>query len=64
MPAWNLLPAGARDTYRRALAADEAMWLRGRGWALAQAIGALAYYVDTNPVMADTSRRTLDALLE
>ncbi|WP_446220678.1 aminoglycoside phosphotransferase family protein [Micromonospora sp. IBHARD004] len=64
MPAWNLLPVDARDTYRRALGVDDATWQRGRGWALVQAIGALAYYVGTNPVMADTARRTLDALLE
>lgn len=63
MPAWNLLPAGARDTYRRALGAGDAVWRRGRGWALVQALGALAYYVDTNPVMAGTARRTLAAVL-
>ncbi|WP_326563006.1 aminoglycoside phosphotransferase family protein [Micromonospora sp. NBC_01796] len=63
-PAWNLLGPGARESYRRALGVDEATWRRGRGWALLQAIGALWYYVDTNPVMADTARHTLDALLE
>jgi aminoglycoside phosphotransferase (APT) family kinase protein len=64
MPAWNLLPASARETYRVALQADDAMWARGRGWALSQAIVALPYYVDTNPVMAETARQTLAALLE
>lgn len=64
MPAWNLLPAGVRETYRRALGADDAIWERGRGWAIVQAIVALPYYVDTNPVMADTARHTLDAVLE
>jgi hypothetical protein len=39
------------------------VWERGRGWAIVQAIVALPYYVDTNPVMADTARRTLDAVL-
>lgn len=63
MPAWNLLPGGAREVYRRALGADDAAWLRGRGWALVQAIVALPYYVDTNPVMARTARQTLAALL-
>ncbi|MBB4740314.1 aminoglycoside phosphotransferase (APT) family kinase protein [Actinoplanes octamycinicus] len=63
MPAWNLLPASARETYRRALAVDDATWQRGRGWALVQAIMALPYYVDTNPAMAATARHTLDALL-
>ncbi|KOX12317.1 aminoglycoside phosphotransferase family protein [Micromonospora profundi] len=63
MPAWNLLDAGARETYRRALGVDDATWERGRGWALGQAVNALPYYVDTNPVMADIARRTLRAVL-
>ncbi|MEV5690163.1 aminoglycoside phosphotransferase family protein [Micromonospora globbae] len=64
MPAWNLMGPAARDAYRRALGVDDATWERGRGWALVQAIGALPYYVDTNPVMAATARRTLGALLD
>jgi aminoglycoside phosphotransferase (APT) family kinase protein len=63
MPAWNTLPPGPRDTYRRSLDADEATWARGRGWALVQAIVALPYYVDTNPGMAATARHTLTAIL-
>ncbi|MFF5182081.1 aminoglycoside phosphotransferase family protein [Micromonospora sp. NPDC000316] len=64
MPAWNLLDAGSRETYRRALGVDDATWERGRGWALLQAINALHYYVETNPVMADIARRTLRAVLD
>ncbi|MFG1953106.1 phosphotransferase [Micromonospora sp. NPDC048830] len=64
MPAWNLLSPAARETYRRALGVDDATWERGRGWAILQAAMALPYYVDTNPVMADTARRTLAAVLE
>ena len=64
MPAWNLLAGPARETYRRALGADDATWERGRGWALVQAIGALWYYTDTNPVMAGTAARTLAAILD
>jgi len=68
MPAWNLLPAPARATFRQALAPDaaddaDAAWERGRGWALAQAAPALPYYTETNPQMAATARRTLQALL-
>jgi aminoglycoside phosphotransferase (APT) family kinase protein len=62
MPAWNLLPAGAREVYRQALGVDDATWLRGQGWAVVQAIVALPYYVDTNPVMARTARDTLAAM--
>ncbi|MFI5932550.1 aminoglycoside phosphotransferase family protein [Actinoplanes sp. NPDC051494] len=64
MPAWNLLPAAARATYRKALGTDDATWRRGRGWALSQAITALPYYVDTNPAMAETARHTLTVLLD
>ncbi|HVB69953.1 MAG TPA: aminoglycoside phosphotransferase family protein [Acidimicrobiales bacterium] len=64
MPAWNFLPAGPRDTFRRELAVDEAAWTRGRGWALSQAIVALPYYVETNEVMAETALHTLVALLD
>ncbi|WFE54983.1 aminoglycoside phosphotransferase family protein [Micromonospora sp. WMMD1155] len=64
MPAWNLFDAGSRETYRRALDVDDATWERGRGWALGQAINALPYYVQTNPVMAAIARRTLRAVLE
>ncbi|MET8366379.1 aminoglycoside phosphotransferase family protein [Micromonospora sp. NPDC005194] len=64
MPAWNLLDPGSRETYRRALGVDDATWERGRGWALAQAINALPYYVETNLVMAAIARRTLRAVLD
>ncbi|MFG1652300.1 aminoglycoside phosphotransferase family protein [Micromonospora sp. NPDC049275] len=63
MPAWNLLDAGSRETYRRALGVDDATWERGRGWALVQAINALHYYVETNPGMAGIARHTLRAVL-
>lgn len=63
MPAWNLMAPGPRQVYRRALGVSDATWERGRGWAIVQAIVALPYYVDTNRVMADTARRTLDAVL-
>ncbi len=64
MPAWNLLGTEARETYRRALGVDDATWERGRGWALVQAINALHYYVETNPVMAGIARHTLRAVLD
>ncbi|NEE39649.1 phosphotransferase, partial [Streptomyces sp. SID7982] len=50
--AWYLLTAGARQTFRTALAADEATWARGRGWALSIALLELAHYREANPVMA------------
>jgi aminoglycoside phosphotransferase (APT) family kinase protein len=64
MPAWNLLPAAARDVYRQVLGVDDAAWARGIGSAIVQAIVALPYYVDTNPVMAATARDTLTTILD
>lgn len=63
MPAWNLFTAPGRAAYRSALGVDDATWLRGRGWALLQAVMALPYYLDTNPGMVAVARRTLAELL-
>lgn len=63
MPAWNLFDDGSRAAYRSVLAVDDATWERGRGWAIAQAIVALPYYVDTNPHMTAVARTTLTAVL-
>ncbi|MFH8606138.1 aminoglycoside phosphotransferase family protein [Streptomyces sp. NPDC018029] len=64
--AWYLMDAEARDVFRAALgpAADDAMWARGRGWALTIAATELAYYQETNPVMASTARRVIGRLTE
>ncbi|WP_394840980.1 aminoglycoside phosphotransferase family protein [Pendulispora brunnea] len=53
--AWNLLPENARDTFREALAIDDATWARARGWALSIALIQLPYYRITNPVLADNA---------
>lgn len=62
-PAWNLLPPRARERFRTAVGVDDDTWIRGRGWALAQAIGCLWYYRDTNPAMAHTAAHTLRMLV-
>jgi aminoglycoside phosphotransferase (APT) family kinase protein len=63
MPAWNLFGARAHAVFREAMGVDDATWERGRGWAIVQAVVALPYYVETNPAMAETARRTLAALV-
>ncbi|MEV0121419.1 phosphotransferase [Streptomyces sp. NPDC050703] len=62
--AWYLMDAAARDAFRTALgtAADDAMWARGRGWALSIALDELDYYRRTNPRMARTARHVLGQL--
>lgn len=63
MPAWSILAGESRQIFRAALAVDNAMWARGRGWALSVALIALPYYRTTNPILASISRRSIDAVL-
>ncbi|MFD3438125.1 aminoglycoside phosphotransferase family protein [Streptomyces sp. NPDC058685] len=62
-PAWNLLPAGARDVFRDVLGVDDAAWRRGRARTLSQAVIALPYYRTTNPAMARNARHVIRAVL-
>jgi aminoglycoside phosphotransferase (APT) family kinase protein len=57
--AWAVLDAETRPIFRDLLEIDDATWARGRGWALSQAIGALAYYLHTYPVIVREARRWL-----
>jgi aminoglycoside phosphotransferase (APT) family kinase protein len=63
LPAWNVFAGAARRRFRAALGADDASWLRGRGWALRQAVTALPYYWDTNPGMIRQASHALGQLL-
>lgn len=63
LPAWYVLPSGAREVFRVALGADAAAWARGRGWALSVALAELRHYRTANPFMAGTARRVLTRLL-
>lgn len=61
--AWYLLPAEARDTFRRATGADDATWLRGRGWALSMGLHQLPYYRTTNPAFAADAEHVIREVL-
>ncbi|MET9697768.1 aminoglycoside phosphotransferase family protein [Streptomyces sp. NPDC006529] len=63
-PAWNLLPADAREVFREALGVDDATWIRGRGRTLSQALIALPYYRRTNPAMARNARHVIRTVLD
>jgi aminoglycoside phosphotransferase (APT) family kinase protein len=62
-PAWNVFTGDSRARYRAELKADDASWLRGRGWALYQAVMALPYYWDTNPGMIRQASHALAQVL-
>jgi aminoglycoside phosphotransferase (APT) family kinase protein len=62
-PAWNFFAGESRTRYRAELQVDDASWLRGRGWALFQAVMALPYYWDTNPGMIRQASHALTQVL-
>jgi aminoglycoside phosphotransferase (APT) family kinase protein len=61
--AWHLLEAGPRRVLREDLGCDDVEWARGQAWAVQQAMGAVWYYVDTNPAMSRMGQRTLARIL-
>jgi aminoglycoside phosphotransferase (APT) family kinase protein len=62
-PAWNVFAGQSRQRFRGELEVDDASWLRGRGWALYQAVSALPYYWDTNPGMIRQAWHALTEVL-
>jgi aminoglycoside phosphotransferase (APT) family kinase protein len=58
--AWKVLSPETREIFRSALSVDEATWARARGWALSQAVGALASYTpETSAALVGEARRWL-----
>ena len=64
MVAWKMLSREFRESFRSALAVDDATWSRARGLALSQALMALVYYtLETNAVLVLEARRWLAEVL-
>ena len=61
--AWHLLEAGPRQALRDDLDCDDLEWERGRAWAFEQAMGAVWYYVESNPAMSLMGQRTLRRIM-
>ncbi len=61
--AWNVFAGESRRRYRAELEVDDASWVRGRGWALYQAVLALPYYWDTKPGMIRQASHALAQVL-
>lgn len=61
--AWHLLERAPREELKRALGCGEVEWERGMAWALVQAAGLIWYYVESNPVMSQVGRCTLERIL-
>lgn len=60
--AWHLLEAGPRRALRDDLGCDDLEWERGKAWAF-QSIGAVWYYVESNPAMSLMGQRTLQRII-
>jgi aminoglycoside phosphotransferase (APT) family kinase protein len=61
--AWHLLEPGPRQLLRDDLGCGDLDWERGKAWAFEQAMGAVWYYIESNPAMSRMGRRTLDRIL-
>ena len=61
--AWHLLDAGPRQALREDLGCDDLEWERGKAWAFQQAMGAVWYYVESNPAMSRMGQRTLARIM-
>jgi aminoglycoside phosphotransferase (APT) family kinase protein len=61
--AWHLLEAGPRQVLREDLACDDLEWERGKAWAFEQAMGAVWYYIQSNPAMSQMGQRTLERVM-
>jgi aminoglycoside phosphotransferase (APT) family kinase protein len=56
--AWKLVAPTERDRFRELVDADDATWLRAKGWCVSQALIALGYYTPENnpPIHAEATR--------
>jgi aminoglycoside phosphotransferase (APT) family kinase protein len=63
MGAWHLLEAGPRQVLRADLKCDDLEWERGKAWAFEQSMGAVWYYIKSNPVMSLMGQRTLQRIM-
>ncbi|GAA3168301.1 aminoglycoside phosphotransferase family protein [Nonomuraea roseoviolacea] len=61
--AWHLLESGPRQALRERLGCGDVEWERGKAWAFQQSMGAVWYYIDSNPAMGRMGRRTLERVL-
>ncbi|WP_232661923.1 aminoglycoside phosphotransferase family protein [Pseudonocardia sp. TRM90224] len=63
VPAWTLLTAETRPLFREASGVDDDAWVRGRGWALRAALGAIRKYGRSSDPRAAIGRYALSQTL-
>ncbi len=62
-PAWAVLTAAERATFREAAGAGDAAWIRGRTFELEHAVGGVLYYKPRRHPLGDVMERTLSRIL-
>ncbi|MEU1587927.1 aminoglycoside phosphotransferase family protein [Micromonospora sp. NPDC005710] len=63
MSGWYFFDEESRAVLRDELGCDDLEWERTKAWSFQQALGAIWYYVDTNPVMYRMGRLVLDRVV-
>jgi aminoglycoside phosphotransferase (APT) family kinase protein len=61
--AWHLLHEAPRQSLREDLGSGHIEWERGKAWAFEQSMGAVWYYVHSNPPMSQMGMRSLTRIL-
>jgi aminoglycoside phosphotransferase (APT) family kinase protein len=62
--AWKLIAPDERNRFRELVGADDATWLRAKGWCVSQALIAPGYYTPENnpPIHAEATRWLAEVL--
>ncbi len=63
MPAWNFFAPETRQIFRKSLEVNETAWVRGRGWALSQALIYIPYYLGKRPQGVSHAFRVIDEIV-
>lgn len=61
--AWTFLDPASREVFRQQLGVSDAIWNRGRGWALWKAMIVLAELIQTNVIEAASAQYAVDQLI-
>ena len=61
--AWTFLEPASRRVFRHHLGISDAIWNRGRGWALWKAMIVLAELIETNAIEAASAQYAVDQLI-
>ncbi|MCU1439141.1 MAG: Aminoglycoside phosphotransferase [Rhodoglobus sp.] len=62
--AWTFLSGESRQVFRELFPGDEAMWARGRGWALWKALITIAAGKESSPIEAPATRVVDDVIAD